>query len=118
MSLPVEVNEEALPVPAGYRLLIAIPKKDEKVGSIIIPDLTKDREQTASIVGCVMALGPDAYFDPAKYPNGPWCQVGDWVIFKAYSGTRMLIDGQEFRMINDDTVEGVIDDPRRIARAV
>lgn len=118
MSLPVEVNEEALPVPAGYRLLIALPSQEEKIGSIIIPDKTRDREQTASIVGCVLKMGADAYLDQDKYPTGPWCQIGDWVVFRAYSGTRILIDGQEFRLINDDTVEGVVDDPRRIARAV
>jgi len=117
MSLPVDVNEEALPVPAGYRILIAIPPRDDKIGSIYLPDSLKDKEQTASIVGCVMRLGPDAYLDQDKYPSGPWCTVGDWVVFRAYSGTRIKIDGQEFRLINDDTVEGVVDDPRKIVRA-
>lgn len=107
---------EALPKPAGYRLLIEIPKKEEKVGSIIIPDNTRDREQTASIVGRVLSMGDDAYVDPDKYPTGPWCKVGDWVVFRAYSGTRIKIDGNEYRLINDDTVEGVVADPRRIER--
>lgn len=116
-TLPVEVNEEALPKPQGYRILIAIPKKDEKVGSIITPEAWRKAEETASIYGCVIALGPDAYLDDDKYPTGPWCKVGDWVVFRSYSGTRLKVGGQEFRLINDDTVEAIVDDPRNIERA-
>lgn len=118
MSLPVELDEDALPVPAGYRILIAIPKKDEKIGSILTPDEWRKREETASIVGCVIRIGPDAYKDQDKYPTGPWCEVGDWVVFRSYSGTRLSVKGQEFRLINDDTVEGVVSDPTAIVRAV
>lgn len=118
MTLPVEVNEEALPKPQGYRILIAIPKKDEKIGSIITPEKWRAAEETASICGCVIAMGPDAYLDETKYPTGPWCGVGDWVVFRSYSGTRLKVCGQEFRLINDDTVEAVVDDPRGIERAV
>ena len=71
-----------------------------------------------SIVGCVIAMGKDSYRDKKKFPTGPWCQIGDWVIFRAYSGTKMkLSGGQEIRLINDDTVEGIIADPRRVVRA-
>lgn len=118
MTLPVPVPDGAeLPKPAGYRILIAIAKKEEKVGSILLPEQFRKAEETASIVGCVLDMGPLAYQDENKFPTGPWCQVGDWVIFRAYSGTRLKIGEQEFRLINDDTVEGVVDDPRRIERA-
>lgn len=116
-TLPVEVNEDALPKPQGYRILIAIPKKDEKIGSIITPEQWRKAEETASIYGCVVSMGPDAYLDQQKYPTGPWCQIGDWVVFRSYSGTRLKVGGQEFRLINDDTVEAVVSDPRQIERA-
>lgn len=116
-TLPVEVNDDALPKPRGYKILIAIPKKDEKVGNIFIPEQLRKAEETASIYGCVVAMGPDAYLDETKYPTGAWCGIGDWVVFRSYSGTRLKIAGQEFRLINDDTVEAVVDDPRNIERA-
>jgi len=118
MSLPVEVPEGiSLPQPKGYKVMIAIPKKDEKIGSVIIPEALRKAEETASIYGCVIDMGAEAYSDPDKFPSGPWCQVGDWVIFKSYSGTRMKVQGVEYRLINDDTVEAVVDDPRIIERA-
>lgn len=118
MTLPVEKPDEVkLPVPKGYKLLIAIPKMDEKKGNIFLPDQHRKAEETASICGCVIALGPDAYQDLDKYPNGAWCEEGDWVIFRSYSGTRLKVDGQEYRLINDDTVEAVVDDPRSVERA-
>lgn len=118
MSLPVPVPEGIkLPQPSGYRLLIAIRKKEDKIGSIVIPQQFRDREESASIYGCVIEMGPLAYSDPDKFPSGPWCEVGDWVIFRAYSGTRLKIGDQEFRLINDDTVEAVVEDPTIIERA-
>ena len=62
-------------------------------------------------------MGPDCYKDYAKFPTGPWCSEGDWVVMRAYSGTRINIHGKEFRLINDDTVEAVVNDPRGIQRA-
>ena len=102
-----------LPEPTGYRLLIALPEIDEKTqGGVIMPDgLVKD-ESTASIIGFVLKIGPDAYSDKERFPNGAWCKEGDFVIFRSYSGTRFKVAGKEFRLINDDTVEGVVDDPR------
>lgn len=118
MTLPVPVPEGAdMPQPAGYRILIAIVKKEEKIGSIITPEQWRKAEETASIVGCVISLGSLAYSDPDKFPTGPWCKEGDWVIFRSYSGTRLKVGEQEFRLINDDTVEAVVDDPRTISRA-
>ena len=107
-----------LPEPKGYRLLIALPEIDEKTqGGVIMPDgLVKD-ESTASIIGFVIKMGSDAYADKERFPNGAWCKEGDFVIFRSYSGTRFKVAGKEFRLINDDTVEGVVDDPRGYSRA-
>ena len=107
-----------LPEPKGYRLLIALPEIDEKTqGGVIMPDgLVKD-ESTASIIGFVIKMGSDAYADKERFPNGAWCKEGDFVIFRSYSGTRFKVAGKEFRLINDDTVEGVVDDPRGYTRA-
>lgn len=119
MSLPVEkVSDAILPKPVGYKILIAIPKKEEKIGSIHIPEQFRKAEETASIYGMVVALGSEAYLNPEKFPNGAWCQEGDWVVFRSYSGTRMVVEGVEYRLINDDTVEAVVDDPRKLERAV
>ena len=107
-----------LPEPTGYRLLIALPEIDEKTeGGVIMPDGLRRDESTASIIGFVIKAGSDAYSDKERFPNGPWCKEGDFVIFRSYSGTRFKVAGKEFRLINDDTVEGVVDDPRGYTRA-
>ena len=117
----IELDEETtrkLPEPKAYKLLIAIPNLEEKTqGGVIIPDKLKGLEQTASIVGLVIALGDAAYKDAEKFPDGPYCKEGDFVIFRSYSGTRFKLRGEEFRLINDDTVEAVVDDPREYTRA-
>ena len=117
----IELDEDTtrkLPEPQGYKLLIAIPKLEEKTsGGVIIPDKLKGMEQTASIIGLVIAMGKAAYKDADKFPDGPYCKEGDFVIFRSYSGTRFKLRGEEFRLINDDTVEAVVDDPREYARA-
>jgi len=116
----IKLDEETtrkLPEPQGYKLLIAIPKLEEKtIGGVIIPDKLKGMEQTASIIGLVIALGKAAYNDADKFPDGPYCKEGDFVIFRSYSGTRFKLRGEEFRLINDDTVEAVVDDPREYTR--
>ncbi|MFB1501917.1 co-chaperone GroES [Thiocapsa sp. N5-Cardenillas] len=107
-----------LPEPSGYRLLIAIPEVSEKTeGGVFMPDGLKKAEETASIIGFVVKAGPEAYGDENKFPNGPWCKEGDFVIFRSYSGTRFKVLGKEFRLINDDTVEAVVEDPRGYSRA-
>ena len=117
----IELDEDTtrkLPEPQGYKLLIAIPKLEEKTsGGVIIPDKLKGMEQTASIIGLVIAMGKAAYKDADKFPDGPYCKEGDFVIFRSYSGTRFKLRGEEFRLINDDTVEAVVDDPREYTRA-
>lgn len=118
MTLPVEVPDGTiLPQPTGYKILIAMPRMEEKIGSIHLPDSFRKAEETASIYGCVISLGPEAYMNPEKFPSGPWCSEGDWVVFRSYSGTRLKVQGVEYRLINDDTVEAVVDDPRKIERA-
>ena len=107
-----------LPEPIGYKILIALPEVDEKTeGGIIKAESTIRIEVTASVTGFVLKIGPDCYKDYAKFPTGPWCSEGDWVVMRAYSGTRINIHGKEFRLINDDTVEAVVNDPRGIQRA-
>ena len=115
----VEDNlQSKLPEPTGYRLLIALPEIDEKTeGGVIMPDGLRKDESTASIIGFVLKAGPDAYSDKERFPSGAWCKEGDFVIFRSYSGTRFKVAGKEFRLINDDTVEGVVDDPRGYSRA-
>jgi chaperonin GroES len=109
---------DKLPQPSGYKLLVAIPKiEDKTAGGVILPDAHKDAEHTASIIGLVLKVGPDAYQDLNKFPNGPWCKEEDYVIFRSYSGTRFKIEGTEFRLINDDSVEAVVEDPRGYRRA-
>ena len=106
-----------LPEPTGYRILIAIPDKEEKTeGGILKAQETLHYEEVSSIVGFVMKMGTDCYKDETRFPTGPWCQVGDFVLFRAFSGTRIKIHGKELRIINDDNVEAVVDDPRGIEK--
>lgn len=111
------VKTDNIPEPKGWKILIAMPKLEEKTsGGIYRPDQLKTMEETASILGYVVKVGDLAYNDP-KFNTGPWCKEGDWVVFRSYSGTRFKVKDQEFRLINDDTVEGVVDDPRDFRRA-
>jgi|TARA_R100000951_G_scaffold18268_2_gene14622 chaperonin GroES len=117
-SLVDDKTQAKLPEPTGYRILIALPEIDEKTeGGVIMPDSLKSVEETASIVGFVLKVGPTAYKDESRFPDGAWCKAGDFVIFRSYSGTRFKIHGKEFRLINDDTVDAVVDDPRGYTRA-
>ena len=107
-----------LPEAKGYKLLIALPEIEEMTdGGIIKSEDSRHEESIATVVGWVMSMGPDAYASYARFPSGPYCQVGDWVIFRAFSGTRIKIHVKEFRLINDDTVEAVVEDPRGVERA-
>lgn len=116
-SVEADTNPSQLPEPTGYKILIALPEVDEKTeGGIIKAQETMHLEEVGSIVGFVMKLGPDAYEDKKKFPNGPYCKEGDFVLMRSYSGTRFSIHGKEFRLINDDSVEAVIDDPRGIRK--
>lgn len=106
-----------LPEPKGYKLLIALPEVDEKTdGGIIKADSTRNMEEVGSIIGFVLQLGPDAYQDKDKFPHGPYCKEGDFILMRSYSGTRFKIHGKEFRLINDDSVEATVQDPRGITK--
>ena len=124
MALPDNTAEEdsryasQLPEPRGYKLLIALPEVDETTDGGIIKSVQSQHEESiATVAGFVMSMGPDAYANFSRFPNGPYCEVGDWVVFRAFSGTRLKIHGKEFRLINDDTVEAVVEDPRGVERA-
>ena len=107
-----------LPEPKGYKLLIALPEIEEKTdGAIIKSSQSMHEESISTVVGYVLSMGPDAYANYGRFPTGPYCQEGDWVLFRAFSGTRIKIHGKEFRLINDDTVEAVVEDPRGVERA-
>jgi len=106
-----------LPEPKGYKILIALPAPEEKTdGGIIKSGQTLRNEEVGSIVGYVLSVGPDAYSDPKRFPSGPFCEEGDWIVMRSYSGTRFLAHGKEFRLINDDSVEAVVEDPRGIVK--
>ena len=115
-----EAEEKArqLPTPSGYRILCAIPEVEEEYESgILKSDQTINYEEKLATVLFVVDLGPDCYQDKTRFPNGPWCKKGDFVIVRPNAGTRLLIHGREFRLINDDSVESVVLDPRGIKRA-
>tara|TARA_B100001964_G_scaffold18819_2_gene19230 strand:+ start:2184 stop:2606 length:423 start_codon:yes stop_codon:yes gene_type:complete len=106
-----------LPEPTGYRILITIPEKEEKTeGGILKAQETLQSEEVSTIVGFVLKMGPDCYKDENRFPTGPWCKQGDFVLFRAFSGTRIKIRGKEFRLLNDDNIEAVVDDPRGIEK--
>ena len=107
-----------LPKPTGYRMLCALPEVEDKFANgILKPDALAKLAEFSTVVLFVLKQGPDCYKDEAKFPTGPWCNEGDFILVRAYSGTRFKIHGREFRLINDDTVEGVVQDPRGYTRA-
>ena len=119
-TLPTTAEEKAtqLPTPSGYHILVAIPEIENKYESgIIKADSTMHYEEVLSTVFFVVKMGPDCYKDASRFPSGPWCKEGDFILARPNSGTRLKIHGREFRLINDDSVEGVVDDPRGISRA-
>ena len=123
-SINVEKTQEEatkaklLPEPKGYRILCAVPHVEEEFeGGIIKADDTKRVEEQTTVVLFVVKLGNLAYKDAERFPTGAWCKEGDFVLTRPYSGTRVVIHGREFRIINDDTVEAVVEDPRGIRRA-
>jgi co-chaperonin GroES (HSP10) len=113
-----EEKASQLPKPSGYRILCAIPEVEDAYESgLLKAEDTINYEEKLATVLFVVALGEDCYKDPARFPNGAWCKAGDFVIVRPNAGTRLHIHGREFRMINDDTVEAIVEDPRGIRRA-
>ena len=119
-TLPQTAEEKAkqLPEPSGYRILVAIPEIEEKYDSgLLKAGQTVHYEEVLSTVFFVVKLGPDCYKDDKRFPNGPWCKEVDFILARPNTGTRLKIHGREFRIINDDSVEAVVEDPRGISRA-
>jgi co-chaperonin GroES (HSP10) len=117
--LPQAAEEKAkqLPQPSGYRILCAIPEVEGKFESgIVKADITLQHEELLTTVLFVVKLGPDCFKDEKRFPSGPWCKEGDFILVRPHAGTRLKIHGQEFRIINDDSVEGIVQDPRGISR--
>ena len=105
-----------IPKPVGYRLLIALPNIDETFdGGIVKAAKTLRDEYILSTIGLVLDMGEQAYADKDRFPTGPWCKQGDYVMFRANTGTRFKVGKQEYRLMNDDSVEAVVDDPSVIA---
>lgn len=114
-----QVLDTQIPTPVGYRILIALPNIEETYGAsgIVKSQKAIRDEYILSMIGCVLELGDEAYKDKARFTNGPWCKRGDFVMFRANSGTRFNVGGQEYRLLNDDSIEAVVADPSKIARA-
>jgi co-chaperonin GroES (HSP10) len=120
-KLPEKAEAKAtqLPKPQSYHILCMVPKAEEEYSEsgIIKSAQSMQYEEVLTPVLFVMALGPDAYADKERFPSGPSCKVGDFILIRPNSGSRLKIHGQEFRIINDDSVEATVDDPRGISRA-
>jgi co-chaperonin GroES (HSP10) len=123
VDLAAVLNKEAeqkasqLPKPQGYRILCAIPEAEEAFDSgIIKSDETRRADELLTTVLFVVDMGPDCYADKVRFPNGPWCKQGDFILVRPNAGTRLVIHDREFRIINDDSVEAVVEDPRGIKR--
>lgn len=118
LNKPAEEKAKQLPEPATYHLLCALPEIDEEYESgLIKAGQTMHFEEVLSPVLFVVKMGPDAYKDEKRFPSGPSCKPGDFILVRPNSGTRIKIHGREFRIINDDSVEAVVEDPRGIGRA-
>ena len=118
----VEATEELeaqLPTPVGYRVLVALPQIEETFDgtNLLKTDTIKNQEHIMSIIGLVVDMGEQAYNDPERFTTGPWCKQGDYVMFRANSGTRFKVGEVEYRLMNDDSIEAVVTDPRGVSRA-
>ncbi|HKV96065.1 MAG TPA: co-chaperone GroES [Gammaproteobacteria bacterium] len=116
---PDEPKATMLPIPTGFHLLCAVPRMPEEFEDSVLLKARQTivNDEAATTVLFVLALGPDAYADKTRFPSGPWCKKGDFIIVRTYSGTRFKVFGKEFRVLNDDMVDAVVSDPRGILRA-
>ena len=114
-----EELELQLPKPVGYRVLVALPKVEDKYEGteLLKTDKEKHYENIMSIIGVVIDMGTQAYSDKERFPEGAWCKQGDYVMFRANTGTRFKVNNQEYRLMNDDSIEAVVADPRGVSRA-
>ena len=111
--------EQQLPRPVGYRVLVALPEIEKTYAdtSVLKTDKEMHHDYIMSIMGLVVDMGAGAYEDKERFPDGAWCKEGDFVMFRANSGTRFKVAGKEYRLLNDDSIEAVVADPRGITRA-
>jgi len=118
-QVPIEERGRMLPKPTGWKILCGVPDVSDKFDgtSIAKADTLMKAEEHGTTVLFVLDVGPEAYADKEKYPSGPWCKPGDFVLVRTYSGTRFKIYGKEFRLLNDDQIDAVVEDPRGITRA-
>jgi len=113
-----EKKAKQIPVPSGFHILCMVPEIEKEFDSgIVKAETTLFAEERLTTVLFVMELGPDCYKDPTRFPTGHWCKKGDFILVRPNTGSRLKIHGREFRIINDDAVEGVVQDPRGVARA-
>ena len=109
---------DRLPTPVGYKMLVVKPEVNSTTaGGIALASETTRKEEAGAVVGLVLKQGDLCYKDTEKFPTGPWCHEGDFVLLRAYSGSRFSVDGKEFIIVNDDMIEGTVADPRGINRA-
>ena len=117
LNKSAEEKAKALPEPKGYRILCAIPEAEKEYDSgLVKADETMRNDELLTTVLFVEKMGPDCYKDEKRFPTGAWCQEGDFVLVRPNAGTRLVIHDREFRIINDDSVEAVVQDPRGIRR--
>jgi co-chaperonin GroES (HSP10) len=117
LAKSAEEKGKQLPKPQGYRILCAIPEAEEAYESgLVKADETMRNEEILTTVLFVVDMGPDCFKDTTRFPTGPWCKQGDFILVRPNAGTRLVIHGREFRLINDDSVEATVDDPRGIKR--
>ena len=110
--------ELELPIPVGYRILVAMPDVEETYGDSGIIKSSKEihLDTVMSTIGLVLDVGEEAYSDKDRFPSGPWCKQGDYVMFRMNTGTRFKVRGKEYRLMNDDSIEAVVADPRGVTR--
>ena len=109
---------EKIPQPSGWRMvLFALKLQGKTKGGVLLTDDTVTESQVTTNICKVLKMGPECYKDKEKFPSGPWCKEDDWVLITRYAGSRIRIDGGELRIINDDEILAVVDDPRDILPA-
>ena len=115
-----EELEVQLPTPVGYRVLVALPEIEETYENtkVLKTNTEMRNEHIMSILGLVIDMGSQAYKDKERFGDTPWCKIGDFVMFRANTGTRFKIDSKEYRLMNDDSIEAVVADPRGVTRAI
>jgi co-chaperonin GroES (HSP10) len=117
LNTSTEEKAKQVPDPVTYHLLCMLPEaKEEYEGGLLKASQTMQYEELLSPVLFVAKIGPDAFKDPARFPSGASCAVGDFILVRPNTGTRMKIHGTEWRLINDDSVQAVVQDPRGIQR--